>query len=316
MKIYLTDTSGDRGQSYLLFEQVTFNHLISFAYYQKQEKSFAKIWHKIDEMRLYFTHSGSDKLPNGDSIRTLLPPNNLMSYAHNSSSNEGLWAQLWSQKIPNVIVDSGAFTAYTTGKIINPKDYARWALDFKKRWEHKMASLHFMNLDVIGDQDASWKNQKVLEAMGLNPIPIVTFGADKSHLIRAIENYDYAALGGLVPYVFQPKKLDTWLGYCFSIIVSHYQKTGIMPKIHLLGITTEQYLLKYPCYSSDSSSWVQCLRFGRANNAGIKKIPSYTVSDSAKAATVHALKKNIQALQTIEEKATKLWKNRGIVWDE
>lgn len=217
---------------------------------------------------------------------------------------------------PRVIIDSGAFTAWTSGKPIDPRDYAKWALDFRDRWEHKMQALYFMNLDVIGDQDASWVNQSILEGLGLKPIPIITFGADKKHLIRALDNYDYIALGGLVPYTRDKVKLQKWLDFCFAIIMKKYKATGVMPKIHLLGITTDWVLKRYPCFSSDSSTWVSCLRFGDGSAAGIKQIPRYKESDGAMSATIHTLRSEIRKYKKMEQEATNLWTKRGIIFND
>jgi hypothetical protein len=159
-------------------------------------------------------------------------------------------------------------------------------------------------------------NQSILEAMGLNPLPIVTYGADKSHLIRAIEAYPYIALGGLVPWSRKKDKLKAWLDYCFSFVMNHKKKTGVMPRVHLLGITTDWVLKRYPCYSSDSSSWVSCLRFGGGDAAGIKQLPRYKESDAAMAATIHTLKAEIRKYKKMQDEATKLWQTRGIVFND
>jgi hypothetical protein len=217
---------------------------------------------------------------------------------------------------PRVIIDSGAFTAWSTGKAIDPRDYAEWALDFDKRWRHKMASLEFMNLDVIGDQDASWRNQAILEGLGMTPLPIVTYGVDMAHLDRALRDYDYIALGGLVPHSRDKKKLQTWLDACFSRVMKYKKETGILRRIHLLGITTDWVLKRYPCFSSDSSSWVSCLRFGGGAAAGIKQLPRYKESDAAMAATIHTLRAEIRKYKKMEQEATNLWKTRGITWND
>lgn len=98
-----------------------------------------------------------------------------------------------------LLVDSGAFTAFTQGQVLRPEAYAGWALELERRWGPHLRALHFFSLDVIGDQDASWRNHTHLEQLGLQPIPIVTFGADLRHLERAL-GYPYLALGGLVPW--------------------------------------------------------------------------------------------------------------------
>jgi hypothetical protein len=159
-------------------------------------------------------------------------------------------------------------------------------------------------------------NQSIIESCGLEVLPIVTYGADKKHLIRAIENYPYIALGGLVPYSRQKNKLKSWLDYCFSIVMRHKKETSIMPRIHLLGITTDWVLKAYPCYSSDSSSWVSCLRFGGGKAAGLDKIPRYKDSEAAMSATIHTLRAEIRKYKLMESEATKLWTKRGIIFND
>jgi hypothetical protein len=251
--------------------------------------------------------------------QTLPEINNHLSSYHDVGEvviKEQAWSQMSESDLrPRVIIDSGAFTAFTSGKKIDPRDYARWALDFQDRWEHRMVDLNFMNLDVIGDQDASWQNQSILEGLGMKPLPIVTYGAPKHHLTRALDNYPYIALGGLVPYIRQKELLRKWLDVCFSQIMAKKKSTGIMPKVHLLGVTTDWVLKRYPCYSSDSSSWVGCLRFGKGAAAGIDKIPRYKDSEAAMAATIHVLRSEIRKYKNMEQEATNLWTSRGIIFD-
>lgn len=300
MFLHLTDTTarlgGGRTVKTLLPEEGKTENLFSYAYKDQEEQ-----WRDSRSLAMNIHIAGHSATPEMEATVRASHENHLTTYA---------------DLRPRVIIDSGAFTAFTTGKTINPKDYAAWALDFKQRWESKMAALHFMNLDVIGDQDASWANQSAIEAMGLKPLPIVTYGADKRHLIRAIEHYDYIALGGLVPWSRQKDKLAAWLDYCFSIVMAHHKKTGVMPRVHLLGITTDWVLKRYPCYSSDSSSWVACLRFGGGAAAGIKQLPRYKESDGAMAATIHTLKAEIRKYKKMQDEATNLWSKRGIHFND
>lgn len=315
MNIHLTDTTGkfngDRNIKELLADEQQQNHLYSSAY-PNQEKDWAIAPKRSQKnMNIHLAGHTADLEMDKDVKSNHL--NHLSTYSDKKEIDNT------SDRVvdlrPRVLIDSGAFTAFTTGKVIKPQDYAKWALGFKKRWEDKMSFLRFMNLDVIGDQDASWDNQAILEKMGINPIPIVTYGADLKHLHRAINNYDYIALGGLVPYTRQKKKLESWLNRCFKIIVAKYKKTGVMPKVHLLGVTTDWVLKRYPCYSSDSSSWVSCLRFGGGTAAGIKQLPRYKKSDAALAATVHTLRAEIKKYQKMETEATNLWTQRGVLFD-
>jgi len=321
VRILLADTSDNRGQYGLLAPEKYCNHLMSYAYQKTAAPGFELAWNEL--VRIHLAATCHEKRSDGETVRTLIPEENhessLMSYAYKDETEQE-WSDSWNQTTladlrPRVIIDSGAFTAWSTGKAIDPRDYAEWALDFDKRWRHKMASLEFMNLDVIGDQDASWRNQAILEGLGMAPLPIVTYGVDMAHLDRALRDYDYIALGGLVPHSRDKKKLQTWLDACFSRVMKYKKETGILRRIHLLGITTDWVLKRYPCFSSDSSSWVSCLRFGGGAAAGIKQLPRYKESDAAMAATIHTLRAEIRKYKKMEQEATNLWKTRGITWD-
>ena len=283
------------------------SHLTTYAD-KKEVESKEKIW----GMNIHLAgHSANQEMEQKVKPES---QNHLATFADKKEVNNTEYSVIDLR--PRVIIDSGAFTAWTSGKPIDPRDYAKWALDFRDRWEDKMKSLYFMNLDVIGDQDASWINQSILEGLGLSPIPIITFGAEKRHLVKALENYNYIALGGLVPYSQQKDKLQKWLDFCFSIIMQRQKSTGIMPKVHLLGVTTDWILKRYPCFSSDSSSWVCCLRFGGGSAAGIKKIPRYKESDAAMASTIHTLRMEIRKYKKMEQEATNLWTKRGIIFND
>lgn len=215
-----------------------------------------------------------------------------------------------------VLIDSGAFTAFTLGKKITPEDYAEWALAFRSRWERKLAWLKFFNLDVIGDQDASWRNQATLERLGLPVIPIVTQGAPLRHIERALAEYDYFALGGLVPLTRQRAKLQAWLDQCFAPVVKKFRATGNMTRVHLLGVTQDWVLDRYPAYSADSSSWVAVLRYGGTGalgKGGPQKVPHAKTHPEI---NVFALRHEIRRYVEMEQKATTLWAQRGVRWED
>lgn len=245
----------------------------------------------------------------------------LASYAYKGTI-ETLWAKAWEKQYQagiksRVIIDCGAFTAYTCGKPVNLKEYGEWALNLRSQWSGKLHSMSFMNLDEIGDQEKSWKNQEALDAMGLRPMPILAYQVEKKHFERALE-YPYIALGSLILIKRDRAKMKAWLDYCFSIFTQHYKKTGKMPKVHILGVTTEWVLERYPCYSSDSSTWIRVLRFGETNHLDnyMPKVPPCNQSDAALSANLHGLRGGIRKFKKMERDMTKLWQHRGITWND
>lgn len=244
-------------------------------------------------------------------------PSSLLSFAYAETERtwKGVWDGLRAQQVtPRLILDSGAFTAHTLGKTFTPDAYAQWVHAMRARWTDKMAAVHCMNLDVIGDQHATWRNQRTLEAFDIDPMPIITFDAPMKDLRQALEQYDYIAFGGLVPHARNRKRLQGWLDTCFREVLAHRERTGTLRRIHLLGITSEWALMRYPLYSSDSSSFIACIRYGRGHVAELPSIPRYSQGKPQAAAAQYALRMEVRKLAQLEQQATALWAKRGIAW--
>ncbi|MFM6827329.1 MAG: hypothetical protein ACKPKT_17355 [Dolichospermum sp.] len=307
MLLHLAEISKERGQYQSLIDTKFPYHLLSYAYRDSALKEFTKVW----TMFIYLAgHSATRETEktrqNHESHLTTFADKQEVSNLFETCVNDKL--------LPRILIDSGAFTAFTTGKVITPKEYGAWALDFKKQWEHKVKSLGFFNLDVIGDQKGSNVNLHKLEKMGLNPIPIFTYGGDAKDLQYYLDNYNYIGFGGLVGRKTQEQL--SWVRYCFSFVIKKYKETGVLPKIHLLGVTKEAILNEVPCYSCDSSSWVSCLRFGGGKAIGKKKIPKYTESEEALKITIITLKNEIKKYKKIQDDVTEIWRKRGIIWND
>jgi hypothetical protein len=263
-------------------------------------------------MNIYLTTTTSVDIAY-NSLAQLNYPNTLISYAYKRtlSGYEVIWKKNYVNNYFNrIILDSGAFTAFTLGKVIKLNEYADWVKQVKSVWQNSSTSLIYMNLDVIGDQKASMVNQYKLESLGISPIPIFTFGADLNILIDLLNNYDYIALGGLV----KRKDVKPWLDKCYREILKHREKTGILTKTHLLGVCSEKLLMRYPCYSSDSSGWNHCLIFGRSSAMGISgNLPKFKESVNI---NKQALLAEIKDHKLLEYNVTKLWESRGVVWND
>lgn len=148
----------------------------------------------------------------------------------------------------NVLVDSGAFTVYTLGKEININDYADWVFENK--------AINYVNLDALGNAEETLRNQKKLEEIGLNPIPVFHQSEDFKYLDYYLDNYGYLCISGSVDS--RQQVVSKWMDKCFDKI---YCK-NITPKIHGLGIASQHLIKRFPFYSVDSSSWKSGVRFG------------------------------------------------------
>lgn len=175
----------------------------------------------------------------------------LLSYHYYKDTDlDALFAKYFTAPYPEVFADSGAFSAASQGAHIDIVDYAAWV----KRWAHLLTA--HSNLDVIGDAAATDRNQKTLEDMGLDPLPVFHTGSDMAHLDALLDRYQYIALGGMVPYMRFPKRIMPWLIKCFKLA----QGRAVF---HGFGATSWTVVKSFPWYSVDSSSWGSGFRYGQ-----------------------------------------------------
>lgn len=150
----------------------------------------------------------------------------------------------------DLFVDSGAFGKQSKKVILD--DY----IQFIKKNESQISV--YANFDVIGDAEATWKNQKMMEREGLKPLPVFHYSNDIKWLYRLINKYNYIALGGAVPIAGDQKAMFNWLDSIWKIILSESPKL----KIHGFGIQNIKIAKRYPWYSIDSSSVHIMARYG------------------------------------------------------
>lgn len=226
----------------------------------------------------------------GVNMKSLLSPlwdngarNILISYAEFRTGFGRFYEQLKEYEF-NILLDSGAYSAFTQGYEIPVEEYAA----FLHEWKDCLVG--YFNLDVIGDFDRTWDNQDYLEAAGLNPIPVVHYPVATEVLRIVSRQYDFIGLGGLVP-VSTPEA-DSWLNQVFYKNDGSRRFPGI--RFHGLGMTKTRLLNKYPIYSVDSTTWLNGKRFGKMLVGNGNQI---AVDDSD-----HALASNIQWFLKLQTK--------------
>ena len=201
------------------------------------------------------------------------------------------------KKKVKLFLDSGAYSAKTQGVNIDIDEY----IAFIKK--HKDLIEVYANLDSIDDPEETWKNQKYMEAAGLNPMPVYHYGEPIEYLERYLK-YDYIALGGMV----RSPDLIKWLD---DIWHSHLLDEDGMPKVkvHGFGLTSLKLMMRYPWYSVDSTSWVMTGRMGsvyipkKKRGGWIYDENSWKISVSS---TSPDLKKQGQHITTISEGERKI----------
>ena len=145
----------------------------------------------------------------------------------------------------DIIIDSGAFTAHSSGVPIALSDYIAFLED-----HHRRARFAF-SLDVIGDPVASMRNWlKAQERLPDVPlVPTWHIGSDVKHLEAICAKTDYASIGGAVPHF---RKRDALMR---ELIRAHRIARDHGTQLHGLGVTATDAVIKLPWASVDSSSW-------------------------------------------------------------
>lgn len=153
----------------------------------------------------------------------------------------------------DLFIDSGAYSAMTQQAVIKLDDYIAFIQQYK---DHLTL---YANLDVIGDPVETLRNQNRMEAAGLSPLPCFHFGEPVKYLKYYLDRYEYIAFGGMVGR--ERHALKNWLDEIWSDYI--LDRDGFPRwKIHGFGLTSLPFMIRYPWYSVDSTSWVMGSRMG------------------------------------------------------
>ena len=160
----------------------------------------------------------------------------LLSFAYRQGTDRVL-AMLRSTQL---MLDSGAYTAHTLGKVINLRDLIAEAKN--PRWTE------VVSLDVISDWQASKANAETMSAaLGYDRvIPVFHMGEPWQVLADYCARWRKVGLGGLVG---QPRAIVTaFLGQVFA--------RSWPKRFHIFGVSGDTILGLYPFESADAASWV------------------------------------------------------------
>jgi hypothetical protein len=134
-------------------------------------------------------------------------------------------------------LDSGAFTAKSTGFRIDLADYTAACRDADAD--------EVAGLDVIGDPAATRRNLEAMWASGVPAIPTFHFGSPWAELAWCAAGAPKIALGGVAR---AGKKRVPWILQCFA---------RVWPKpVHGFGVASVDALRAVPFHSVDASSWL------------------------------------------------------------
>ena len=180
------------------------------------------------------------------------------------------------ERVVSLMLDSGAYSAFTLGKVIDIEDY----IAFIKKNEQYLDT--YINLDVIpgapgriatveethAAAKASYANQQYMKKQGLAPIPVFHSGEEWKWLRRYIADGEpYIALSlSVADRSFA--KGHNWLDQAFTLLTDREGRA--IRKVHGLGLSTVRVMRRYPWASVDAATW------GIAAGMGQIYVPPYT----------------------------------------
>jgi hypothetical protein len=244
----------------------------------------------------------------------------------------------WVHEQPHriITVDSGAHSFFSTtgiacgtqkrgGKLPEPDIYLRSYIEWiKVHWE-KID--YFVELDIqsiVGlPKVLEWR--RLLRSEGIFSKCITVHHAcdTDEDFLRSIEESEshYVGLEGLRGGVCH-------LDYMKLIRMCYDRST----KVHGFGLTSGKWLLSFPFYSVDSSSWLNPAKYGGIpviNEFGMVRYVTgrkdnffehnYPVEFIGKlSGTEYRTRLNYQLIEhtKMEKQITRIWQSRGIDWDE
>lgn len=169
----------------------------------------------------------------------------LMTFAHSLKQ----WKN-FAEKGKCMMMDSGAFSAWNSGKIIDREKYLKCIQSLPDE-------VYKINLDVIPKTGStpeekelackqSFENFLYLNKYVKNVLPVHHYGDDISWIKKMLDYTDYVCISPANDTHETIKK--RYLDYIFSEI-------PLQTKTHCLGYTSKDGLRKYPFYSVDSISY-------------------------------------------------------------
>lgn len=203
----------------------------------------------------------------------------------------------------DVIMDSGAFTAWTKGEVIDIDEYKTFCKTLPEHWV-------CVNLDVIPKTgstkkdiqkcaEESLENYLYLKKDIKNLLPVYHYGEKIEVLKKYMELTDYIGLSPANDTHEKVKRI--YLKSCFKVLGAKY-------KTHGFGYSSIEGMKLFPFYSVDSHSYKR----GTVRVKGVKQHKPYLSHKCLRYLQEQEIKKMIRT----EGELTRLWAKRGIVWKE
>lgn len=177
------------------------------------------------------------------------------------------WTEKIIPKLKHFLLDSGAFTFFSSGKHVDWYEYLDRYADFIVKNNVK----HFfeLDIDVLVGYEKVLEFRKILEQKtGRKCIPVWHKSRGLDEFKKMCDEYDYVAIGGIVS-----KEITQQEYPMFTYLINEAHKRGC--KIHGLGFTNLKGMETYKFDSVDSTSWTTGNRFGAIYRFNGKTMEKY-----------------------------------------
>ena len=145
-----------------------------------------------------------------------------------------------------LIVDSGAFTAWNTGREVTMEGYTKFLKTIPSSWNWQA-----VQLDVYGNPQRTYENWKDMLDMGFEDImPVFTRGDSFERLDEYYKYSDCVMFGGIA------------FGGENKNYIKYFSEANKGRKVHWLGFTSMPFIKYYKPESVDSSSINSTQRYG------------------------------------------------------
>lgn len=153
------------------------------------------------------------------------------------------------------LLDSGAFSAKHSGAVISIEEYANFVKKYRDIFDGGA-----INLDVIGNREASYTNWLKLRDLGVDTIPVFHLQPDDKslddrfkYLDLYMEKTNHIAIGGVARLSTEQRI------YGFDNMWDYLEQIGATKthRFHGLGMTSIALMTRYPWYSMDSATAIK-----------------------------------------------------------
>ena len=232
-------------------------------------------------IKLYF--AGTWTFNDLEDEMNLITQNRLVSYAY--ASQFGQWNKLNQAPESNIIIDSGAFSAWNNDTVIDIDDYIAYCHKcMEEAGDNK--NIYVVNLDVIPGKvgqtaqlnnpygapkevakrrkiidkaaKAGHENMMIMKSNGITPIHVFHQGEDWKWLDSMLEEVDYIGISPANDMSNKDKK--NWMESVFNYLAKNGMENV---DTHGFAVMSISVLRDFPWTSCDAASWRLTAAYGK-----------------------------------------------------